>query len=60
MSATVARHWALSGRISATLGAVGLIPILFVLLVVGMVAAEPRFTACPISSTSCATQRFWR
>ena len=47
MSATVARPWAISGRISGILGSVGLIPILFVLLVAGMVAAEPRFYGLP-------------
>lgn len=43
MSATVAGDARASGRLANVLSAVGLIPILFVLLVIGMIATEPRF-----------------
>jgi ribose transport system permease protein len=47
MSATVARQVRVPGRLANLLGSVGFIPILFVLLVVGMVATEPRFYGLP-------------
>jgi ribose transport system permease protein len=47
MNSALAGHARLPSRLSYAMSAFGLIPILFVLLVVGMAAAEPRFYGLP-------------